>query len=377
MTPPLIKAEEIEPAMRTALKPFTQYITYLAQGKLDGYLKSIRREELVTDLQVWPRREPMLLLHDLGNNMKEIERLFVSDTVFVVFFASLSWRMTNPDFACYSHLFAISGSGKTRRTLEGLCHHWGFYISSQKQGSIGSRDFESVINIMRSMSGWDPDTEPNKLKNVSVANRAFAMLVCARVFVLKQLLDNLPINTDAEVARKRWVLAQALPPSLQHSEDIFTIIVNSLRSARADDMISLAHTMIQDMDMVVNERLFAVIDEAQVAAVYLNDSFRSFTTGIDMRPVLHAFYKFLQETQMFQGIILAGTGLSMNMVKSALSSQAAKFLGTRQEPIVSVELGRFKGDQIHENYIRKYCSLSARSSDRRLIERILYWFSGR
>ncbi|KAF8351495.1 hypothetical protein F5887DRAFT_211424 [Amanita rubescens] len=333
-------AEEIEPAMRTALEPFAQYITYLAQGKMDGYLDSIRPEELVTDLQVRLHTEPMLLLYDLGNNMEEIEKLFLSDTV---------------------HLFAISGSGKTRRTLEGLCHHWGFYISSQKQGKIGSRDFES----------------PNKHKNVSIANRAFAMLLCARVFVLKQLLDSLPINTDPEVARKRWVLAQVLPPSLQHDEDMFTIITNSLRRAREEDMLSLAHAMIRRMDMVVNERLFVVIDEVQVAAVYLNDSFRSFTTGVDMRPVLHAFYKFLQETRMFDGIILAGTGLSMNMVKNALSSQVAKFLGNRQEPIVSVELGRFKGDLIHENYIRKYCTFSARSSDRRLIERILYWFSGR
>ena len=77
--------------MLLALPPFTQYITYLAQGKLDGYLNSMQHEELVTDLEGLPT-EPMLLLHDLGNNtdMKTIKRLFISDTVFVVFFTSLS-----------------------------------------------------------------------------------------------------------------------------------------------------------------------------------------------------------------------------------------------------------------------------------------------
>jgi hypothetical protein len=54
-----------------------------------------------------------------------------------------------------------------------------------------------------------------------------------------------------------------------------------------------------------------VVDEAQVAAVYLNDSFHSFTTGTDMHPVLRAFYGFLWKTGIFQGVILAGTGLSM------------------------------------------------------------------
>ena len=201
------------------------------------------------------------------------------------------------------------------------------------------------------------------------------MLICARVFVLKHLLDNLPIDTDATVARKRWVLAQVLPPRL--GEDIFTAIVKSIRAASEEDMVLLAEFMIQEMDMVKNELFFAVIDEAQVAAEYLSDSFRSFTTGMDLRPVLHAFYRFLQGTGMFNGVILAGTGLSMNMAKKAFSSQVAKCLENRREPIVFVELGRFKGDQIHEDYVRKYYTISACSSGRRLMERILYWFSGR
>ena len=38
--------------MVSALEPFNQYITYLAEGKLDGYFDSIRPEDLVTDLEV-------------------------------------------------------------------------------------------------------------------------------------------------------------------------------------------------------------------------------------------------------------------------------------------------------------------------------------
>jgi hypothetical protein len=119
--------------MLTALEPFTQYITYLAEGKLDGYFNSIRPEDLVTDLRVKLPMQPMLLLHDLGKytNREKIEHLFVCDTVFVVFIPSFS-LLNNPDFAWCSHLFAVCGAGKTRLALEGLCHNWGFYISCER-----------------------------------------------------------------------------------------------------------------------------------------------------------------------------------------------------------------------------------------------------
>ena len=73
--------------MLTALKPFTQYITYLAEGGLDRYFDSTRREDFVTVLDVKLPTQPMLLLHDLGksSNMERINDLFVTDTVFVSF----------------------------------------------------------------------------------------------------------------------------------------------------------------------------------------------------------------------------------------------------------------------------------------------------
>jgi hypothetical protein len=374
------RADNINDAMLAAFKPFTQYITYLAEGKLDKYFDSIQPEELVTDLEVELPTQPMLLLHGLGENTdrEAIKSLFASETVFVVFLASFSWRMINPDFAWYSHLFAVSGAGKTRRTLEGLCHYWGFYISCRPH-QIGSSDFEWVTKIMTKMSKWDGDKNniKNNTKNVDVSSRAFAMLICARVFVLKHLLEQLPSNTDDMVARRRWVLAQVMPPFTPFArDDMFTTIIISLRGAEETDMLHLASAMLQGMTRMKG-RLFAVVDEAQVAAEYLSNYFRSFTTGIDMRPVLHAFHKFLWKTRIFRGVILAGTGLSMETVKKALSSQAAKSTGESKYPTVSVELGRFTKDGTsHVDYIRKYLSLRS-ISDRRLEDRILYWFSGR
>ena len=271
--------------MLDAFEPFTQYITYLAEGKLDGYFNSIQPEKLVTDLKVELPTQPMLLLHGLSENidMEAVENLFTSDTVFVVFLASFSWQITNPGFAWYSHLFAVSGAGKTRRALEGLCHHWGFYISYRPHRRIGSSDFQAAIEIMTTMSKWDDKSGQNTTKNDDVANRAFAMLICARVFVLKQLLERLPPNTDNVVARRRWIFAQVIPPFAPFEEvDMFTQIIQSLRGAVEKDTLHLARTMLRGMNRM--QKLFVVVDEAQVAAEYLSDYFRSFTAGTDMRP---------------------------------------------------------------------------------------------
>ena len=79
--------------MLAAFEPFTKYITYLAEGKLDGYFDlSIQPEKLIIDLKVELPTQPMLLLHGLGENtnMEAINNLFIPDTVFVVFLVSFS-----------------------------------------------------------------------------------------------------------------------------------------------------------------------------------------------------------------------------------------------------------------------------------------------
>ena len=77
-------------------------------------------------------------------------------------------------------------------------------------------------------------------------------------------------------------------------------------------------------DIFPMKQIFAVIYEAQMAAMYLRDSFCSFTTGIDIGPVLHVFYRFLWTTNIFEGAILAGTALSMKMVWEPQSAQVTK-----------------------------------------------------
>ena len=71
--------------MAAVLAGFGPYIEYLATGKLDGYLDSIRHEDKVIVDGVYLPHDPILLIHDLGNHPdhERIRDLFIHDTVFV------------------------------------------------------------------------------------------------------------------------------------------------------------------------------------------------------------------------------------------------------------------------------------------------------
>ncbi len=70
--------------MLEALASFENYIDYLATGKLDVYLDSIKCEDKVTDLGVVLPRHPILLIHELGKHadQERIEGLFERDSIY-------------------------------------------------------------------------------------------------------------------------------------------------------------------------------------------------------------------------------------------------------------------------------------------------------
>ncbi|KAF8338350.1 hypothetical protein F5887DRAFT_1137571 [Amanita rubescens] len=356
--------------MTKAFEGFEEYIEYLATGKLDGHLDSIQPEDKLKKFRVNLPHRPILLIHDLGKHthQERIKELFergIDDSCDIV------------------HLFSVSGSGKTRLSLDGLCSHWGLYVSCRSMIGMasGSNDFTEATEILQSMSTLSTKS-PDLASNGPVARRAFEMLLCARIFILKQLVQRLPVNTDVTVARRRWVFAQVLPPHLEHDDkDLFVKVLRSIRHATTDIMRDITRSSMRNIEkylfsMESDTRLFVVIDEAQVAAEYLN-FFRS-ASGTERRPILREMVSFFQSSQIFKRIILSGTGLSMEMVKYAVGSRAAKEV-TNEGQGVFTDVGRFTSeDSSQEVYISRYLNLSKDNvSDRRLLERMKYWFSGR
>ena len=373
--------------MNAAFKPFEQYIQYLTEGKLDPYLDSTRRDDKITLPGLGGSTDPFLLLHNLGNHPEEdrIQKLFIDGTMFVF----------HPDCVTavdhvHSFLFNTSGAGKTRLSLEGLCRHWGIYLTCQAapRAPSGSGDFAAAVAIMES-STWD-ETGCNIQQNASATDRVFAMFLCARLFVLKRLLDLVPLQTDVKAvkaARRRWVLLQIFPPCLRSSDDVFVEILRSIRSADIDIMQDFIRTTINDLfvkkDILSEEGknsmkapLFLVIDEAHEAYQF-NGRFRSDTTG-DYRPILHQIFKYFQGISIFRGIIVVGTGLSAGMVTRTIRSVSAGTTGRLEEPVVFSDVGAFtRTGSSQDAYVRQYLTLLDNLSDQRLMERIQYWFCGR
>jgi hypothetical protein len=303
--------------------------------------------------------------------------------------------IANPNHVPGSQLFNTSGAGKTRVSLDGLCHHWGLYISckSNAKTASGSRDFEAATNILTSMSTWNQSQDLCGIqKNAAAADHTFAMLLCARIFILGKFVGHLPLGTDPVTARRRWVLLQVMPRCLRsYFSDIFTVVFRSIRAADTKHMLDIARVTLRDCytkthlfpkvgsngQPFFGQPFFVVIDEAQVAADNLSSFSRS-STEIDFRPILHELYRVFQDSKLFTGVIIAGTGLSMGMAECPVRGCSAKYMGVSQVPLILTETGSFWGNgSSQEAYVRRYLKFSDSVSDQRLLERILYWFSGR
>jgi len=250
----------------------------------------------------------------------------------------------------------------------------------------GSNDFEEATEMLQTMSTWrQGESSPDLANNAIAARRAFAMMLCARFFILNQIVQQLPLHTNVTDARRRWVLAQVLPPLLPSGEELFVKVLRALRATDTEILLNITSSLHQTITgrndlfpMKSSTPLFIVIDEAQVAAEDLK--FFPSGSGTKPRPILREMVNFFLSTRFFRKIILSGTGLSMQQVKDAVSSVFAKEVpNMRKEPLVFTDVGRFtRDDSSQEAYIRRYLTLfDDNISDRRLLERMMYWFSGR
>jgi hypothetical protein len=105
------------------------------------------------------------------------------------------------------------------------------------------------------------------------------MLLSAHIFIFKQFLDQIPLQTDVKTAQRRWLLLQALP-GCRIGQDIFSSIFSALCCADVTIMENLTFGMLQtavdargELFPVKHLPLFIILDEAQVAANTFKKSF--------------------------------------------------------------------------------------------------------
>jgi hypothetical protein len=368
--------------METAFIPFEQYMDFIAEGKLDGYINSNDRKDKVTVPEMMMSTDVNLLLNQLGEHVDKtrMESLFDSGTTYVIWHPDI---IALVELILHSHLFNTSGSGKTRRRslpLLGIlfsCRH----KDDPKTG--GSLDVDVAISdILPTLSTWDGNNQCRLADNATSAERVLRMLLCVRVFILGQLVRRTPRGTKPFVIRRRWVLLQTLPPvlSLPSGDDIFVSLLRSLRAGDTQVMKDYTFDKIVEMnrnreELFPNKDLFAILDDAQDAARRHIPSFPATTDPSVALSALHELYRVFKGSQIFTGIILSGTGLSMDVVKASVDSMSAKPPEPRNSVRVFTDTGHFLDKESQKEYVLPLSD--ANPSDRRLLERIQTWFIGR
>jgi hypothetical protein len=133
----------------------------------------------------------------------------------------------------------------------------------------------------------------------------------------------------------------------------------------------------ENRDLAPGYRIFAVLDEAQDAATRQIGEFPATTDNSVTRSSLHELFRVFNSVPFFHGIILSGTGLSMDIVKSSVSSMSVRVTDPTHGVKVVTNTGNFLDKEAQKSYVLRYITLSDHDSDRRLLERIQTWFIGR
>lgn len=359
---------ETKQALEDACAPFTQYIKHLADGRLDGHFTSKCRSGKFCVPGFTMTTDPNLLIHNMGVSVdqQKIRELFCNNTV---------------------HLFNTSGSGKTRLLLDGLCHCWGIYFTCRAEfPSGGSKDLRDASNTLPKFQSWGGAGDVR----AKAAKRALSMLVCSRIFLFKKFVEALPEGITAVAARKRWTFLQVVPPLISYL-DLFVLLFRSLRHGDEFEMNTYVETTLteitsnhphlfqDDLGSLSNFKLWAVLDEAQAASTMHQGIFPSTSDPSTLKhSFLHEAHLYLMNSDLFSGIVLSGTGLSVEAVNEAIRSSYAKEMPSIGLSKVFTDTGSFMDADIHKKYILGYLDMDLNNySHQRLLERMVYWLRGR
>jgi hypothetical protein len=179
--------------------------------------------------------------------------------------------------------------------------------------------------------------------NEGAADRVFARLLLARVFVFEQFLLSLPPQETVFNARRRWVLLQILPPSTPGGHDIFTTILSALHDPfEMQDLSNDIFARCQDRwnsfpESESNSQIFTVIDDTQHIANTCVGMF-----NFETRPLLHPLYRFLNSTHWFRGFVFAGTESSSAVVHEWIGSAKPSTVRQAHTKVIS-DMPRFGG----------------------------------
>ncbi|KAJ3809002.1 hypothetical protein F5876DRAFT_66815 [Lentinula aff. lateritia] len=180
-----------------------------------------------------------------------------------------------------SFLVNTSGTGKTRLLFEGLCLHWGLYLTCTFDASLlGAADFAQIVSNINYSDKWnsllppisDPEHASALRDNIHLVYRACSEALLTRLLVFSMYLKACLKVGFSHHQRRRWLELQIFPFDLTSAFDPFGKIKNSLSylhlpDSVLDEAISCTLEDIQSIwDMPPGEYLYIALDEANVAS---------------------------------------------------------------------------------------------------------------
>lgn len=193
--------------------------------------------------------------------------------------------------------------------------------------------------------------------------------------------------SSLDTFRERWLLLQLQPHLVcpAGAWDIFDDLTCRLSEAsdhfiavRTQDLLKRVREFCSEKsDASVEETpFFCVLDEAQYAATKHTSSFRSDHDG-SQRPILREIVRAWEELISGRGVfmVIAGTGISKNVVDQAMASAIMKESRYRW----CSDTGAFDSFEAQRLYLSQYLPKHLLESEvgKRLLERLWYWLHGR
>ncbi|KAG6883463.1 hypothetical protein C0992_008680, partial [Termitomyces sp. T32_za158] len=208
---------------------------------------------------------PLMLFYELGSFEND---QYLNERVVKLFHMGQNTFLVN-----------ASATGKTRLLFEGLCQHWGLYITAHSDAGEARaleltlsgrlyREKNLVKYLPRSSSlGFETILAENR----EIVSRRLSAVLLAHLYIFRAFLTTAhkQVSTDDRIHKRRWLLAQ-IHSSLLDIEDPHEKLLCAFEwesLAFIDKQLELVLTDIKGLlpESAVTDGLFIAIDEANVA----------------------------------------------------------------------------------------------------------------
>jgi len=228
-------------------------------------------------------------------------------------------------------LLGPSGAGKTRKLLELLRSHLGYYLifRGTNDKNPGSLALATVMNkLVEEMVHVDWTRKVGTFKDASeqvdpifavrreAVHFAVKCVLGAYVFVYKEWYKNQRLSKGETMKPSQWLLAQ-LYPNQVFGRDIFEELALALFT-RCDP-----HSWVSKLERPESQKEFiCVIDEAQVLGSMMQGDFNTKGNRYSARPLLSPVLSGVRAA-LSRDPVISGTGLSLSREWKSIVSEMA------------------------------------------------------